>query len=116
MTIKEIVVKLGLVVHTGEDRLDVEITGGYAGDLLSDVIGNARAGQVWVTMQIHANIIAVAVLKDLAAIIIVQDRKPAEETVKKALEENVVILLSRRPTYEVVGMLYEHGIGKAEEC
>jgi predicted transcriptional regulator len=112
MNTKEIVERLGLSVRCGENRLDQEIKGGYAGDLLSDVIANSKQGNVWVTLQVHVNIVAVAVLKELAAIIIVQGREPAEDTVMKAREQNVPILVSRLSTFEVVGKLYQLGIGR----
>lgn len=106
MKLKEIVERLHLSVRCGEDRLDQLVTGGYASDLLSDVIANSKAGNVWVTMQVHANIVAVAVLKDLAGIIVVQGRQPAEDTLKKAKEEKVPILVSDLPAFETVGKLH----------
>jgi len=111
MNIKQIVEKLDLSVRCGENRLNQEITGGYASDLLSDVIANSKQGNVWVTMQVHVNIVAIAVLKELSAIIIVQGREPAEDTIMKAKEQNVPILVSKLPTFQVVGKLYELGIG-----
>lgn len=107
MTLKDVVERLHLSIRTGENRLDQALTGGYASDLLSDVIANSRAGNVWVTMQTHVNIVAVAVLKELAAIIIVQGRQPAEDTIKKAKEEKVVLLVSDMPAFETVGRIYK---------
>jgi len=109
MTLKEIAEKLNLSVRCGQDKLDLEVTGGYSSDLLSDVIANSKPGNVWITMQIHVNIVAVAVLKELAAIIIVQGREPAADTLKKATVEKVAILVSRLPAYETAGKLYELG-------
>jgi hypothetical protein len=107
MTLKEVVKTLHLSVQCGEDRMEQTVTGGYVGDLLSDVIANSKAGQVWITMQVHVNIVAVAVLKDLAGIMIVQGRKPAEETLKKANEENVAIMMSSLPAFETAGKLFK---------
>jgi hypothetical protein len=107
MTLKDVVERLHFSIRTGEDRLDQALTGGYASDLLSDVIANSKAGNVWVTMQTHVNIVAVAVLKELAAIIIVQGRQPAEDTIKKAKEEKVVLLVSDMPAFETVGRIYK---------
>lgn len=106
MKLREIVEKLHFSVRSGEDRLDEAVSGGYASDLLSDVIANSKAGNVWITMQVHVNIVAVAVLKDLAAIVIVQGRQPAEETLKKAKEEKVAIIVSGLPTFETAGKLH----------
>jgi hypothetical protein len=87
--------------------LDADVTGGYTSDLLSDVIANSKEGNLWITLQIHQNTIAVAKLKDLAGIIIVNNRKPDEDTLKKAEGENVPILCSNDMAFEVSGKLYE---------
>lgn len=113
MTLNEVVDSLGLAVCCGSDRLQHDVTGGYASDLLSDVIANSKAGNVWVTMQVHVNIVAVAVLKELAAIVLVHGREPADDTLRKARDEHVAILVSRLPAFETVGKLYDAGIGKA---
>ena len=111
MKLREVVKGLNLGIQCGVEHLDREVTGGYASDLLSDVIANSKAGNVWITMQVHVNIVAVAVLKDLAAIIVVQGRTPTEETLKKAQEEHVAILVSHLPTFETAGKLYALGLG-----
>lgn len=113
MKLRAIVEKLGLAVSCPGKGLDAEVTGAYAGDLLSDVIANSRPGSVWLTMQVHINIVAVAVLKDLPAIILVNGRMPAEDTIRKAAEEKVTILTSSLPAYETAGRLYALGVGRA---
>lgn len=106
MTLKEIVEKLPLSVRCCGDRLDRTITGGYSGDLMSDVIANGQPGNLWITMQVHVNIIAVAVLKDIAGIIIVKGREPSGETVSRASAEHVPILLCDLPAFEIAGRLH----------
>ncbi len=110
MKIRDIVKILGLKVISGEKFLEREVTGGYAGDLLSDVLANSKKGYIWVTLQIHKNIIAVASSKELSGIIIFNGRKPEEETMKKAKEEKIPVMISNLLTYEVAGRLYEIGI------
>jgi TPP-dependent 2-oxoacid decarboxylase len=105
MTLKDVVERLHLTVRTGQDRLTHVVTGGYASDLLSDVIANSKADSLWVTMHTHENIVAVAVLKDLAGIIIVQGRQPSPETIQKATKEKVVITVSDLPAFETIGKL-----------
>jgi serine kinase of HPr protein (carbohydrate metabolism regulator) len=107
MKLKEITEKLGLKALTGQDKLEVEVTGGYTSDLLSDVIANSKKGNLWITLQTHQNIIAVAKLKDLSGIIIVKNREPDEDTLQKAKEENVPLLVSEETAYELSGKLYE---------
>ncbi|MBL6949110.1 MAG: serine kinase [Bacteroidales bacterium] len=110
MKLKDIIIALDLQVRIGRDLLEREVTGGYAGDLLSDVLANSKKGNIWITLQIHQNIIAVACSKELSGIILVNGRKPEEETLKKAKEEKMPIMISNLLTYEVAGRLYEYGI------
>ena len=84
MKLSEVVKALSLRVVTGEDKLDVEVTRGYCSDMLSDVIGNAEEGGLWLTIQKHQNIVAVGVMKALSGIILVKDRQPDENTISKA--------------------------------
>jgi len=107
MKLKEIVEKLDLTVLTGQDRLETEVTGGYTSDLLSDVMANSKAKDLWITLQTHQNIIAVAKLRDLAGIIIINNRKPDEETVQKATEESVALLCTSETAFKVTGRLYD---------
>ncbi|MEW6457263.1 MAG: DRTGG domain-containing protein [Acidobacteriota bacterium] len=116
MNLNEIIKKLNLEIITAKDRLDVQITGGYASDLLSDVIANTVKGNIWLTLQTHQNIVAVAILKELSGIILVNNRKPEEETIKKAQQENVPILISKLSTFELAGQLYQLGIKASQKC
>ena len=106
MTLKEIIEKLDLKC-LNEANLDAEIKGAYSSDLLSDVMGNARSGQVWITMQTHKNVTAIAALKDIPAVIIVRGGVPDEDMLEHAIEEDICILVSQEPTFTVCGKLYE---------
>ena len=110
MTVSNIIKILDLKVLSGNELLDRAVTGGYAGDLLSDVLANSKPGNLWITIQIHPNIIAVASAKELAGIIIANGRKPEEETLKSAQEEKLPVITCNLFTYELVGRLYEIGI------
>jgi len=110
MKLTDLVDRLNLEVRSAPGRLDQEVTGGYASDLLSDVIANGREGNVWVTLQIHQNIVAVACMKDLAGIILVSGREPEEDTVEKAEAESIPVMVSRLPAFELVGRLYGLGV------
>jgi len=112
MTVDELRRIFQLEVAAGEKGLEREVKGGYCGDLLSDVIANSTKGAVWLTIQGHQNVIAVAVLKELAAIILVNGRLPDEETKVKAEDEGIPILLSSLSAYRLAGQIYEAGIGK----
>jgi hypothetical protein len=106
MKVKDIIEKLGLKVLTAPDKLDVEVSGGYGSDLLSDVMANSRERNIWITLQIHENIVAVARLRSLAAIILVNNRAPEPETLKKAQEEHVPLLSTAEPAFVIAGKLY----------
>ena len=87
-----------------------EISGGYASDLLSDVMGNSHEGDVWVTLQKHVNIVAVAQLNGLAAIILVNGRKPEPDTVARAEEMGIPIISTPMQAFDVIGILYSLGV------
>jgi len=106
MTLRDIVEKLGLQVFASKVAGDADVTGGYACDLLSDVMANGRPGDLWITMQTHQNILAVAKIKDLAGIIVVNGRRPDEEAIRKADEENVTVLGTDESAFRISGRLY----------
>ncbi len=110
MTLREVVKALDLKVLVGQDLLEKTVAGGYASDVLSDVLTHSGKGYVWVTVQIHPNVSAVATAKDLAAIIITNGRSPEAETLRKAEQKKMPILASPWSTYKVAGKLYELGI------
>jgi predicted transcriptional regulator len=107
MKITDIIKTLDLKVLSGGEGLSAEITGGYVSDLLSDVMGNAKEGQIWITLQTHQNIIAVASLKDLSAIIIVKGLVPEAETIEKASVEGIPVLSTSLDTFSITGRLFE---------
>ena len=113
MKVSEIVEKLGLTVFSGHKGLDREIKGGYVSDLLSDVMGNAKEGEVWITLQVHQNVMAIATLKDLAAVILVNGLEPQENTMKHSNDENIPVLGTSLSTFEIAGKLYQTYINQA---
>ena len=112
MTVRDIAEQLNLEVAAGSEGLDRQVQGGYISDLLSDVIANAPAGCLWLTVQNHANSVAVAVLKDLAALCLVGGRRPQEDSAAKADQEKLPILLSPDDAYTLAGRLHELGLGR----
>lgn len=114
MTLGEIADKLSLSVQTAHEKLDTEVTGGYASDLLSCVMAKARKGNIWVTLQSHLNIVAVASLKELAGIVVTEGMAIDAATLQKANEEGVPILTTPHTTFTIVGQLAQLGIQGAE--
>lgn len=110
MTVKELLDRFSLTVVAGRQGLNREIAGGHCGDLLSEVMGNAPIGSVWLTIQCHQNIVAVAVLREMAAIIITGENAPDEETKSKADDEGIPLLLWSGTSFDLAGRLYQEGI------
>lgn len=106
MTLETIVEELGLKCKCCWEKLGREVAGGYAGDLLSDVMANSSQGDVWVTRQVHQNIVAVASLKEHAGILIVQGAVPDKDTLEKAHKEGIPIIVSDLSEFELVGKIY----------
>jgi len=111
MTVAQLVKDLELTPLV--DVLDAEVTGAYASDLLSDVVGNAQAGNVLITVQVHRNVVAVASLVNLAAVIITNDRKPDDEVLAAARDNNITLLATPETAYTVAGRMYAAGIRSA---
>ena len=106
MKVSELIEKFELKVFSGNAGLQNEISGGYVSDLLSDVMGFARENQVWITLQTHQNVLAIASLKDLAAVILVKGLQPDEDTLKHSEEEGIPLLGTEMDTFEIAGKLY----------
>ena len=115
MKVKELLDELNLTLLTkdvSEDALYAEVEGGYASDLLSNAMGQAQPGMVWVTMQGHQNVAAVASLIGLACVIVAGDGPVAEETLHKANANDIVIAATKERAFELIGKMYELGVGK----
>ena len=108
MTVKNLIEQLNLTVFCGENNLDTEIQGGYVSDLLSDVMGFAQEGNVWITLQTHKNVIAIASLKELACVILVKGNKPDDDMLEQAKEEDIPVLGTTEQTFEVAGQIYTY--------
>ena len=111
--VKEIVEQFDLTVAVGQNELDRPIQGGYCGDLLSDVMANSPIGCVWLTVQTHQNIVAVAVLREMAAIILTGGQSPDDETIEKAEAEGIPILLWPASSFELAGKILQAGLSSA---
>ena len=88
-----------------EGDMEAEITGGYMGDLLSVVMGEAGEGQAWITIQSHVNIVAVASLKGVPVIIIAHGFQPDEETLENAKDEEITILGTKLDPFSIAKKL-----------
>lgn len=111
MNLQEIITDLDLKVFTGDkDFSSITPTCGYSSDLLSCVMAGAPHKSLWVTLQAHSNIVAVATLLELSAVIITEGATPDEATIAKANEEDVLLLGTDKPSFHVVGKLWDLGL------
>lgn len=111
MTLQDIIDHLGLTLITEPKDFSIIVpSSGYSSDLLSCVMAGAKHQGVWLTLQSHVNIVAVAALLELSAVIITEGAAPDEATVAKANEQGVTLLSTPLPTYEVAGKLWKIGL------
>ena len=111
MNLLQIIQELDLTVLTeAQDFSSTVPEGGYASDLLSCVMAGACRGGIWVTLQAHVNIVAVAALLDLAAVIITEGAMPDPATIERANTEGMILLSTPLPSFTVAGRLWELGL------
>jgi len=116
MTLRDIIETLKLERLTPELGDDgVAVSGGYISDLLSDVMANAPRGGALVTIQVHLNVIAVAVHSELAGVVFAAGRRPDEAVRKKAVDEGVRLYATGENAFDVAGRLYEMGLRGSEQ-
>lgn len=107
MTVRELVEQMQLTVFSGQAHLDNKIEGGYVSDLLSDVLGFAQKGDVWITLHTHKNVLAVATQKELACVVLVKGNQPDEDMLEQADKEKIPVLGTSAQTFETVGNIYK---------
>jgi serine kinase of HPr protein (carbohydrate metabolism regulator) len=108
VTVKELESKLNF--KTLNEASDKEVEGAFISDMLSDVMAGAKAGNAWITVQTHKNIIAAANLVDVPAIIVVRDKKVPEDTLQMADRVGVTVFTTELDSFQVAIKLYEAGV------
>ena len=117
MNLTAIAEALGLENLTPDIPVDSskEVGGGYVSDLLSDVLAHAPRGGVLVTIQVHMNVLAVAVHAELSGVIFSAGRAPADDVIAMAVKEGVVLFRSMESSFDVAGRLYALGLRGTHE-
>jgi len=111
MKLSEVMIKLDLeIISKKPFKKDAVIDYGYTSDLLSQVLGKAKSGSIWITIQSHLNIVGVAVMTGISAIVVCEGHDVPEEVIEKADEEGIVLFKSPENAYRLSGKLYECGI------
>ncbi len=114
MIVRELVDALHLDVVAGQEGLNRSVTAGYAADLLSCVMARAKTGNIWATLQAHPNVVAVAALLDLAAIVVTEGAPVSGDVIAKANAENIPLLATGHTTYWVAVELARLGVTAQE--
>lgn len=109
MKLREMERKIGIIPVYIHDT-EFEITRGYSCDLLSEVIGRAESGSIWVTVHNNMNVMGVAVMIDIKAIVISEGHEVSDEMLKKAKEESISVFRTDENSFTIAGKLYEQGI------
>lgn len=110
MTIQSFLELTGAKLLTESIDTGREITCGYSCDLLSWVMAHGASGMGWVTVQTHMNVIAVATLMDMAAVIVPEGIAVEADVVAKAAEEDIALISSELTAYELCGRMYQAGV------
>lgn len=110
MKVKELVKALGLQVVAGENGMDRDIAGGYCGDLLSDVMGNAPIGCIWLTVQGHQNVMNVAQMREMAAVVMSNGVVPDDETRQRAEAFGIPLIIWQGTSYDLAVRLSSAGV------
>ncbi len=100
MTVAELQKALSLTVCNMPSP-EREIIGGYTGDLLSFVMGQAKSGQLWVTIMSNINVIAVASLTDVSCVLLSSGVTLDQEALQKAKMQDINVLSSDLPSFEL---------------
>ena len=108
MKLQDIATKLEIANLT--KVFDREVTGVYISDMVSDVIANAKAGNLLVTVQVHANALAAANLVDICGIVVAQGKQPAEDVLKMAERHEITVFATDLNRWQLATKLYEAGV------
>ena len=93
-----------------ETSKDIKVEGVYIGDLLSIVMSKAKENYVWITIQTHINIMAVAELLDIGCIVIVENMELEPDALEKAKELDIPVFKTSESAYQVACKLNNIGI------
>ncbi|MBR6531871.1 MAG: hypothetical protein IKT61_05160 [Clostridia bacterium] len=104
MDVKELTEKLDLKVLCGEN-LDRKVTGCYCGDLLSWVMSRAQEGDVWLTVMGNINSVGVAVLADVACIVLTENAVLDSDALNRAKQNDVIILQTEKNSYQMAAAI-----------
>ena len=102
MTVKNLIDEFSLEVLCGGDLAEEkQITGGYCGDLLSWVMSKAKEGDCWLTVMGNVNSVGVAVLADVACILLTENAVFDDDALTRAKQNGVIVLRSSESAFDL---------------
>jgi predicted transcriptional regulator len=110
LKLREVKEMLDADVIVGDEKLDIEVTTAFGADLMSDVLSFAKAGCLLLTGLTNTQVVRIANVLDMAAIILVRGKKPPAETISMAKSLQIPILTTKYILFETAGRLYAKGI------
>ena len=110
MTLEDLIALTGAQNMTPELPLDTQVSCGYTCDLLSWVMAHGKQGMAWITVQTHMNVIAVASLMEMAAVIIPEGIQMEAPSLEKAREEGVAVLQSDKTAFALCALMAQNGL------
>lgn len=106
--LKDYLDKIQAEILTPEiDISSVSITNGYVSDMLSDVMGTAKEGQVWITIMRHMNTVAVASMTNIPCVLFAKGLKPDAAVISRAVQEEVCLVVCDKQVFDLAGVLYQ---------
>ena len=106
MTVENFTKELGFEILAMPSP-DLSVDGAYIGDLLSWVMGKAAEGNVWITIMTNVNIVAVAMLREISAIVLAEGVEIDGEALEAANLKGINILRTPLTSYEAAKKIAE---------
>lgn len=110
MTIGELVTLLDARVLRGEEKLDQEVSSGFASDLMSDVLAFVNDRTVLITGLTNVHVMRTCEMLDIQCVVVVRGKVPSEEVLEEAEELGIVVLTTKHTCYNTCGLMYQAGI------
>jgi predicted transcriptional regulator len=110
MKLSEVKEILQADVIVGDNKLDIEVSGGAASDLMSDLLRNPKEGALLLTGLTSIQAVRTTVIAGMAAIVFVRGKKPDNELISHAKENDIPILSTPFNMYSSCGRLYSNGL------
>ncbi|MDB9822493.1 DRTGG domain-containing protein [Deltaproteobacteria bacterium] len=110
MKLSEVKEILDAEIIIGDDKMDIELAGGAASDLMSDLLRNPKEGALLLTGLTSIQAIRTTVIAGMTAIVFVRGKRPDPEIISYAREQDIAILSSPYNMYSSCGRLYSKGL------